>query len=394
MSGARAGDASLRVIVIGAGIAGLCLAQGLRRAGTGVSVYERDASARFRSQGYRLTIKAEGSQALSACLPPLLFELCVATSLKQAARMVFLDHRLNQGFSKFLPLPTAPDDAGFGVNRLTLREILLAGLDEGVHFGKTFTAYEEIGDGTVCAHFADGTSVVGDLLVGADGTGSVVRQQLIPQARLDALHTILYGKTPLTVETLAWVPEVLVDSFNRISGPDNVALSLATCRTWESTPQAARRLAPTVALTNVPDYFAWTLSLPEEGGEKDSAALHRLALDAVRDWHPALRRLIAEADSPTIFPITISSAQPVEPWQVPSVTLLGDAIHTMSPGRGEGATTALRDAALLRRALVDVRTQGTPLAHAKAQYETEMLRYGFEAVDASLNAPFFRRDGS
>jgi 2-polyprenyl-6-methoxyphenol hydroxylase-like FAD-dependent oxidoreductase len=154
------------------------------------------------------------------------------------------------------------------------------------------------------------------------------------------------------------------------------------------------RLAPTVSLTDVPDYSAWTLLMTGGVRDTDNSALHRLAIDAVRDWHPAVRRLIAEADSPTIFPITFSSAQPVAPWHVPSVTLLGDAIHTMSPGRGEGANTALRDAALLRHTLVDVMPQGTPLAQAKAQYETEMLRYGFEAVDVSLNAPFLRRGRS
>jgi 2-polyprenyl-6-methoxyphenol hydroxylase-like FAD-dependent oxidoreductase len=117
-------------------------------------------------------------------------------------------------------------------------------------------------------------------------------------------------------------------------------------------------------------------------------------LEAVQEWHPAVRRLIAEADIPAIFPITITSARPVEPWHSPNVTLLGDAIHTMSPGRGEGANTALRDASLLRHALVDVVTNGIPLVQAKARYDTEMLRYGFEAVDASLNAPFLRRRGS
>jgi SnoaL-like polyketide cyclase/FAD binding domain len=49
------------------------------------------------------------------------------------------------------------------------------------------------------------------------------------------------------------------------------------------------------------------------------------------------------------------------------VTLLGDAIHTMSPGRGEGANVALRDAQLLRHALVEVATNGASLAQAKVQ---------------------------
>ena len=62
--------------------------------------------------------------------------------------------------------------------------------------------------------------------------------------------------------------------------------------------------------------------------------------------------------------VTIRSARPVKPWQIEQVTLLGDAIHTMSPGRGEGANTALRDAQLLRSALAKVETGEIPLHHS------------------------------
>jgi hypothetical protein len=65
--------------------------------------------------------------------------------------MVFLDHQLNQKFAK--PIPPLPDDSFFGVNRLTLREILLAGLEEIVHFGKTFERFEQLDDGRVRAYF-------------------------------------------------------------------------------------------------------------------------------------------------------------------------------------------------------------------------------------------------
>jgi 2-polyprenyl-6-methoxyphenol hydroxylase-like FAD-dependent oxidoreductase len=73
------------------------------------------------------------------------------------------------------------------------------------------------------------------------------------------------------------------------------------------------------------------------------------------------------------------------------VTLVGDAIHTMSPGCGEGANTALRDAQLLRRKLVEVAANHAMLVQAKAEYETAMLRYGFEAVADSLGKPFTPR---
>jgi 2-polyprenyl-6-methoxyphenol hydroxylase-like FAD-dependent oxidoreductase len=55
---------SPRIIVIGGGIGGLCLAQGLRRVGIDVAVYERDTTPAARSQGYRLNIEPVGSRAL------------------------------------------------------------------------------------------------------------------------------------------------------------------------------------------------------------------------------------------------------------------------------------------------------------------------------------------
>jgi 2-polyprenyl-6-methoxyphenol hydroxylase-like FAD-dependent oxidoreductase len=68
-----------------------------------------------------------------------------------------------------------------------------------------------------------------------------------------------------------------------------------------------------------------------------------------------------------------------------------DAIHAMSPARGEGANTALRDARLLRHALIDVAFNGVPLTEAKARDEAEMLEYGFEAVARSHDEPLFSR---
>jgi salicylate hydroxylase len=74
----------------------------------------------------------------------------------------------------------------------------------------------------------------------------------------------------------------------------------------------------------------------------------------------------------------VRSATPVDPWPTGPVTLLGDAIHNMTPMAGIGANTALRDADLLRRTFIASGPAGL------AGYEREMLDYGFAAVKQSL----------
>jgi 2-polyprenyl-6-methoxyphenol hydroxylase-like FAD-dependent oxidoreductase len=93
-----------------------------------------------------------------------------------------------------------------------------------------------------------------------------------------------------------------------------------------------------------------------------------------------MQRLIRLTDPSTAAWINIRTSVPVSPWRSSIVTLLGDAIHTMTPGRGAGANTALRDAALLSQTLAEVQRGEKPLVDAIGEYEREMLRYSTEAV--------------
>jgi 2-polyprenyl-6-methoxyphenol hydroxylase-like FAD-dependent oxidoreductase len=102
------------------------------------------------------------------------------------------------------------------------------------------------------------------------------------------------------------------------------------------------------------------------------------------DWHPALRRLVQTTDISTVSAFAVKTSVPIPPWATQKVTLLGDALHNMTPFRGIGANTALRDAAALRRALVAVARGQTDLIQALAAYERDMIGYGFAAVRRSL----------
>jgi 2-polyprenyl-6-methoxyphenol hydroxylase-like FAD-dependent oxidoreductase len=103
-------------------------------------------------------------------------------------------------------------------------------------------------------------------------------------------------------------------------------------------------------------------------------------------WSDRLSELVWLSDPTTLSLLPIRTSLPVAPWETSRITLLGDAIHAMTPFRGIGANIALKDAVRLRDALVAGASGARPLIDAIRVYETEMLRYGFAAVKNSLAA--------
>ena len=118
----------------------------------------------------------------------------------------------------------------------------------------------------------------------------------------------------------------------------------------------------------------------------DPPGLHRLSGELIRTWHPDLRALHALADADETFAVLVRTSPPVPAWPPSRVTLLGDAIHAMSPARGSGANTALQDAALLCRTLSAAATTGGDVVAALGDYERQMRTYGYAAVTASSRA--------
>ena len=366
------------VVIIGAGIGGLCLAQGLRKAGIPVQVYERDTHPGSRWEGYRIAINADGAAALQACLPDPLWRAFLATS-GRGGRFTVLSSRLDPLFER-----AEDDDARFAVDRATLRRLLLAGLDDVVHFDARFDRYRVDGERVVAA-FTDGRTASGDLLVGADGTGSPVRRQYLPHARVvDAGVGGLAVKLHLTDTTLGWLPERLRTGMNLITDGAGVALFTSIYD-----PPAGARAALEAATGPQPevDFAPYVLGalnaeparLPADLARLDADALRALGDDLLAGWHPALRRMLAESEPASRGGLLFSVATETPPWPSTRVTLLGDALHTMPATGGLGGNAALHDARTLVAELAERHWRA-----AVPAYEAELRAHGYAAVREAL----------
>ncbi|HEY0816577.1 MAG TPA: NAD(P)/FAD-dependent oxidoreductase [Pseudonocardia sp.] len=392
----------LRVLIVGAGIGGLALGHALVAAGgIDVQICERNRHAADWLDGYRININPHGARALHECLPPTLWAAFVATSTTPPGGITFRTERLHELFTITRDDMTGgsadPADGQYGASRAVLRKLLLSGLDDHIRFGAEFERYSVAADGTVTAHFADGNSATADVLVGADGANSRVRRQYLPHAeRILTCASSVAARLPLDDDTRSWLPDFLADGMTLVM-PKSGRWSMFTSAFAGRGAMAAAikggaalaglGLQPDQLLDTTDDYVLCSLladhrCLPEAIVDLDGPTLQKLAIDMVDGWHPTLRRIFAECDPASVSGMRFRQSTPVDPWPSTTVTVLGDAIHNMTPVGGLGANTALRDAAALATRLVAVR-DGAPVLPAIAAYETQMRDWGYAAVRAS-----------
>jgi len=294
-----------------------------------------------------------------------------------------------------------PLESSRSVSRITLRQVLLAELDEIVQFDKCYSHYQENPDGSVTAFFEDGTSATGDLLVAADGGNSRVRQQFLPQASRAETGTVaIMGKVPLTPEVHSLLVAHQLDWATIVLGPKGRGFFSAV---HDLSGKASERTQGTIGANeealleeasalfeNTNDYYFWAFLTRQKnypvqrdlqqlpGGE-----LLQMAQDMIEGWHPTLRHLVSLTEPSTVIATPLRIATSVAPWESQNITLLGDAIHSMPPTRGIGGNTALKDAQLLCQKLIAVARQEQTQASALKEYVTVMLHYSFAAVKSS-----------
>jgi 2-polyprenyl-6-methoxyphenol hydroxylase-like FAD-dependent oxidoreductase len=134
-----------------------------------------------------------------------------------------------------------------------------------------------------------------------------------------------------------------------------------------------------LALGGRPDFFGL-------GPSTSGSALKDILRRTSAGWHPCLRKLVAMVNEDQLFLNPIRTSQRPVPWKSTNVTLLGDAIHSMTPYRGVGGNIALKDAALLASQLTQADQGQKSLLEAISAYEASMREYAFAAVEDSLKA--------
>jgi salicylate hydroxylase len=404
----------LHVLIGGGGLSGLCLAQGLAKAGVSCAVYERDPDLARRA-GYRITINGDGGNALEQCLPADLYELyleCSRNTPRRQLSVVINDQCEELSTAPHLGPPNDGERPHTAIDRRTLRQILAARLGDVVRGGAAVVGFErDLGSGDgVRLLLSDGGSASGDVLIGCDGVGSVVREGLLPG--VDVIDTGvrglgLFARTPLTPEIHDSLPGVLLDGFVFAADRRGVTLAIGAMDPRRPVDQAAAEIAPDLRLDPVAPYMmlvgglepgtpipapdAWTASTPAE--------VHDSMRAAVAGWHPALRGLVDRVQEESMFSAHFKRLDPVAPWEPSNVTVAGDAIHAMLPTLGMGGNTSLRDAAILSERLAAVDRGEIDLVAAVGEYENAMRDYTYPIMEMSADHDRFgggglRQDGS
>lgn len=382
----------ISVAIAGAGLSGLCLAQGLTRAGIDAHVYEREPSAQTRRQGFRITLDQYGANALKQCLPPALYEMVLATASvpEGVGYFRFTNAQLGEIFTLTFKQEVDPAKQQVigQVDRATLRTLLMAGLEDRVHFGKAATYVENITDGTRL-HFADGTHVDASIVVGSDGINSPIRKQILPDcAPIDTGYRGIYGKTLLMQNGKSLIPEGLENSGVFALGKPEHGFFYTAMRFKQSSQGVLARLPEAQRPAIGEDYVMWAIlapqqRLPSDLWNLDAPALHQLALSEARDYHPVLRRFVEGADPDYTLAVALNAAQRPQDWAASRVTLMGDAVHVMPPLGAHGGNTALRDAALLTEKLSKAISKHQAIEVAIGEYQAEMVAYSFKEVETA-----------
>jgi len=381
-----------RILIIGAGLGGLALAQGLVKAGFNVSVFERDESSTSRPQGHRIFIRSMGMEALTTLLTPeKLGYLSKAKVTDVGGGFTCASEKMESFFS------VQGQEAGAQFLRSELRNFL----QEGIHieWNKRLIMFEDNGH-QVTAHFEDGSYSTGDLIVGCDGGASTIRELLplvykdelgsIPKV-VDSNQAVLGAQIDRTAEWETLLP-LNKTGFVRYLGINSHDIGVCFSERLDRTPTVFWAFSEEIKDRDAPWYQF------DQGLECRQRILdHCKQLMENEPWHENLKKLVNDTRAEAIMaPWLIRTTKFPDSDQFPivptgRVTLVGDSAHAMSNARGLGGNNVLEDARLLSVLLA---SSPKPIDWSKliGEYEREMFARARIAVQESENAAEYFRN--
>jgi 2-polyprenyl-6-methoxyphenol hydroxylase-like FAD-dependent oxidoreductase len=307
--------AASRILIVGGGIAGLALARALREQGLVPEVVERTTS--WPAGGTGLYLPGNGVRALGTLG---LAERVLARAVRMSHQRI-LDHAGRQLAQIELGRLWKPVGPCVGITRHDLHRILLDGAaGVALRLGTTVTTLTQQVD-EVHVVFADGSTGTYDLIVGADGIYSTIRQ-------------LAFGSTrPRHLGLVCW--RFLTDYAGLI---DTWTAMLAPRQAFLAMPVGQNRLYC---------YADLTAAVTEDPTGRHLDRLHAL----FAEFAQPVSRILSELESFDSIHFSPIEEIVIDTWVRGRVVLIGDAAHATSPNMAEGASMALEDALVLTQML-------------------------------------------
>lgn len=303
-----------RIGIIGAGPAGLATAIALQKQGIEVHIYERART--FRPIGAGLTLSPNGLRSLAAIDPDIVKQLALQGS--QIRR--FKVRTARRGWSIITQKMTGEeyDQPFLAVRWFRLQEILRSKLPpNSLHLNHRFTNFEQ-NHQSVKLSFENHPATIVDLLIGADGIRSTVRQQL-------------WGVMSPTYK--GWMTWRGILKYQHPLLPPHQASVFAN------------KGKIFLIMDNGNGHISWSLEMISKTSNfsKNSPAVKNRVIQELAQWHPVVKEIIVLTDENIIVERPVCQPIMLSQWSKNKVTLLGDAAHYMGPHLGQGTNTTFED---------------------------------------------------